>query len=175
MMKLTRSLRVVAVLVAMVLSLTIPAMAADNFGARLRGFEEPPPISTPGQGFFFATLDQTETSLSYTLIYFNLTSNATQAHIHIGQPGVNGGIVLFLCTNLAPPAGVPVPPACPNAPDQNVVTGTLTAANVITQTAQGIAAGEFSEVIDAMKAQVSYANVHSAQFPGGEIRGQITH
>jgi hypothetical protein len=50
-----------------------------------------------------------------------------------------------------------------------------TAANVITATAQGIAAGEFSEVIDAMKAQVSYANVHSVLFPGGEIRGQITH
>jgi hypothetical protein len=99
----------------------------------------------------------------------------TQAHIHIGQPGVNGGIVLFLCTNLTPPAGVPLPPACPNAPEQNVVTGTLTAANVITATAQGIAAGEFSEVIDAMKAQVSYANVHSVLFPGGEIRGQITH
>ena len=174
MMKLTRSLWVVAVVAAMVLGLTIPAMAAENFGARLRGFEEPPPISTPGQGFFFATLDPTEASLSYTLIYFNLTSNATQAHIHIGQPGVNGAIVLFLCTNLTPPAGVPVPPVCPNAPDQNVVTGTLTAANVITQTAQGIAGGEFPEVINAMKAQVSYANVHSVQFPGGEIRGQIT-
>ena len=51
MMKLTRSLTVVAVLVAMGLSLTIPAMAADNFGARLRGFEEPPPVSTPDRGF----------------------------------------------------------------------------------------------------------------------------
>ncbi len=55
------------------------------------------------------------------------------------------------------------------------MTGTLTAANVITQAAQGIFAGEFSEVIDAMKALASYANVHSDQFPGGEIRGQITH
>jgi hypothetical protein len=175
MMKLTRSLRAVAVLVTMVLSLTIPAMAAaEDFGARLRGFEEPPPISTPGQGFFFATLNPAETLLNYTLIYFNLQGSVTQSHIHIGQPGVNGGIVLFLCTNLAPPAGVPVPPACPNTPGQSVVTGTLSAANVITTTAQGIAAGDFSEVINAMRALVSYANVHSDQFPGGEIRGQIT-
>jgi hypothetical protein len=100
--------------------------------------------------------------------------SVTQAHIHIGQPGVNGGIVLFLCTNLAPPAGVPVPPACPNTPGQSIVTGTLSAANVITTTAQGIAAGDFAEVINAMRALVSYANVHSDQFPGGEIRGQIT-
>jgi CHRD domain-containing protein len=175
MKKPTRSLSVVAVLFAMVLGLAIPAMAVDNFGARLRGFEEPPPVSTPGQGFFFASLNDAETIMSYSLVYFNMQGTVTQSHIHIGQPGVNGGIVLFLCTNLAAPAGVPLPPPCPNAPGQNFVTGTLTAANVITQNAQGIAAGEFSEVIDAMRALASYANVHSDQFPGGEIRGQITH
>jgi len=175
MKKLTRCLRVVAVLCAMVLGLTTTVMAADSFGARLRGFEEPPPISTPGQGFFFASLDQNETSMSYSLVYFNLEANVTQAHIHIGQPGVNGGIVLFLCTNLAPPANVPAPPPCPNAPGQNFVTGTLTAANVITQVTQGIAANEFSEVIDAMRALVSYVNVHSTLYPGGEVRGQVTH
>jgi hypothetical protein len=49
---------------AAVLASTQPVIAADNFGARLRGFEEPPPISTPGQGFFFATLNDAETSLS---------------------------------------------------------------------------------------------------------------
>ena len=175
MMKLTRSLRVVAVLFAMVLGVTAPVMAGDNFGARLRGFEEPPSISTAGQGFLFATLNDAETVLTYSLVYFNLQGNVTQSHIHIGQPGVNGGIVLYFCTNLAPPAIVPTPPACPNAPGQNFVTGTLTAANVVTQAGQGIAAGEFSEVVDAMKALVTYANVHTDLFPGGEIRGQITH
>lgn len=35
------------------------------------------------------------------------------------------------------------------------------------------AAGEFDEVIAIMRAGVSYANVHTAQFPGGEVRGQI--
>jgi hypothetical protein len=34
-------------------------------------------------------------------------------------------------------------------------------------------AGEFDEVIAAMRAGVTYANVHTAQFPGGEVRGQI--
>lgn len=175
MKKLTRSLSVVAVLFAMVLGLTTPVMAADNFGARLRGLEEPPPISTPGQGFFFASLDDNETELNYSLVYFGLRADVTQAHIHIGQPGVNGGIVLFLCTNLTPPASVPQPPPCPNTPGQNFVTGTLTAANVITQVGQGIAAGQFAQVIDAMKGLASYANVHTTLFPGGEVRGQITH
>jgi hypothetical protein len=175
MKKLTRSLRVTAVLFAMVVAFTTPVMAADNFGARLRGFEEVPPISTNGQGFLFASLNDAENTLSYSLVYFGMQGSVTQSHIHIGQPGVNGGIVLFFCTNLAPPAGVPVPPPCPNSPGQNFVNGTLTAANVITQTAQGIAAGEFSEVIAAMRALASYANVHTDQFPGGEIRGLVTH
>ena len=152
-----------------------PVMAGDGFGARLRGFEEVPAISSGGQGFLFASLNEAGTALTYSLIYFGLQGNVTQAHIHIGQPGVNGGIVLFFCTNLAPPAGVPVPPPCPNTAGQNFVSGTLTAANVITQNAQGIAAGEFSEVINAMQALASYANVHSDLFPGGEIRGQVTH
>ena len=152
-----------------------PVMAGDSFGARLRGFEEVPAISSGGQGFLFASLNEAGNTLTYSLVYFGLQGNVTQAHIHIGQPGVNGGIVLFFCTNLAPPAGVPMPPPCPNTAGQNFVSGTLTAANVITQTGQGIAAGEFSEVINAMQALASYANVHSDLFPGGEIRGQVTH
>jgi hypothetical protein len=152
-----------------------PVMAGDSFGARLRGFEEVPAISSGGQGFLFASLNEAGNTLTYSLVYFGLQGKVTQAHIHIGQPAVNGGIVLFFCTNLTPPAGVPVPPPCPNTAGQNFVSGTLTAADVITQSAQGIAAGDFSEVINAMQALASYANVHSDLFPGGEIRGQVTH
>jgi hypothetical protein len=53
------------------------------------------------------------------------------------------------------------------------VTGTITPANILGPAGQGIAAGEFDEFIAAMRAGVTYANVHTAQFPGGEIRGQI--
>ena len=166
-------LRVTFVL-AVLLALTQPVMAADNFGARLRGLEEVPSISTLAQGFFLGTLNAAGTALDYTIVYFDLQGAVLQSHIHVGQSGVNGGVVLFFCTNLAPPAGVPVPPACPSGPGINTVSGTLTAANVITVAAQGIGAGEFSEIIRAMRAGNSYANVHSDLFPGGEIRGQVT-
>ena len=159
---------------AVVFALTQPVTAADSFGARLRGLEEVPPISTAGQGFFFASLNDAETQLDYTVVYFGTESTVTQSHIHIGQTSVNGGIVLFFCTNLTPPAAVPVPPACPNGGPSNTVSGTLTAANVIVQTAQGVAAGEFAEVIRAIRAGFAYANVHSVAYPGGEIRGQIS-
>jgi hypothetical protein len=45
---------------------------------------------------------------------------------------------------------------------------------VIAIAAQGVAAGEFAEVVDAIRAGVTYANVHTFPiFTGGEIRGQI--
>jgi len=167
-------LAVVVAVFAVVLALAQPVMAADQFGARLRGLEEVPSISTLAQGFFLGTLNAAGTALDYSIVYFDLQGQVTQSHIHIAQPGVNGGIVLFFCTNLAPPAGVPVPPPCPSGPGLNTVSGTLTSANVIAQNAQGIASGEFSEVIRAIRAGNSYANVHSDLFPGGEIRGQVT-
>jgi CHRD domain-containing protein len=169
-----KPLLTITLVLAALLALTQPVTAADNFGARLRGLEEVPSISTLGQGFFLGTLNASGTAMDYVLVYFDLQGTVQQAHIHIAQPGVNGGIVLFFCTNLVPPAGVPIPPACPTTPGINTVTGTLTSANVITQATQGIAAGEFSEVIRAIRAGNSYANVHTDLFPGGEIRGQVT-
>ena len=63
------------------------------------------------------------------------------------------------------------PPACPAR--SGTVTGTLTAADVVGPTAQGIAAGEFEEVLEALRSEAGYANVHSTKFAGGEIRGQV--
>jgi len=61
-------------------------------------------------------------------------------------------------------------PACPAS---GKVTGTVTATDVIGPAAQGIAPGEFAEALRALRAGMTYANVHSTKFPGGEIRGQI--
>jgi len=174
-----RGLSVAVAVVAAVFVLTGPVLAADSFGARLRGVEETPvPISTAGQGFFFATLNTAETQLDYTLVYFGLGSNVTQSHIHFGQPGISGNIVLFLCANnppITPPAAVPTPPACPNNPGINTVSGFLTASNVVAVSGQGIGAGAFADVVDAMKGIVTYVNVHTTTFGTGEIRGVLTH
>jgi len=169
-----RLLVVAVALFAVVFMVTGSVWAAEGFGARLRGFEEVPAIASGGQGFFSGTLDDSGTTLTFTLVYFGVENPVTQAHIHVGQTGVNGGIVLFFCTNLTPPAGVPVPQACPNAPGLNTITGTLTAANVIAVAAQDVGSGDFQRVISAMRAGTAYANIHSTTFPGGEIRGQVT-
>jgi hypothetical protein len=58
------------------------------------------------------------------------------------------------------------------------ITGVLTPANIIGPAAQGIdpatdAANGFEELVRLLRSGVTYANVHSSKFPGGEIRGQI--
>jgi hypothetical protein len=140
---------------------------AKSFRATLTGFQEVPAISTGASGTFRARLDNGQ--LSYTLSYSGLEGgNALFAHIHLGQRSVNGGVIVFLCGG-APPASDK--PACPAT--AGTVTGTIDPADVIGPAGQGIAAGEFDELIRAMRAGVTYANVHTPMFPGGEIRGQI--
>jgi len=136
-----------------------------EFKAKLTGFQETPAISTTGTGRFRATLSDDGTMLTFTLTYSDLSGGAaTAAHIHLGQRNVAGGVSVFLCGGAKP--------ACPGA--SGTVTGTRTAADVIGPTGQGIAAGEFAELVAAMRAGVTYVNIHNAMFPSGEIRGQIS-
>lgn len=138
--------------------------------AKLRGGEEPPAISTLGSGSFLARLSDDGLSLEYELRYSDLQGSVLQSHIHLGQRGVNGGIAAFLCSNLGNgPAGTP---ACPG-PNAGTVTGMIMAAQVIGPGGQGLAAGEFEEFLRAIDKDLTYVNVHSSIWPGGEIRGQI--
>jgi hypothetical protein len=138
--------------------------ALPGFGARLSGFQETPSIFSPATGTFEATIDVGKQEISYTLTYSGLSAPVTVAHIHFAQKHVAGAIIAFLC-------GGGGKPACPTSPGQ--AEGDVTAANVIGPAGQGIAAGEFAEAIRAMRAGYAYANVHTATYPSGEIRGQI--
>lgn len=150
-----------------------PTEAQQTFSIRLRGFEEVPAIATRAGGRFTATINEDQTEIEYTLRYRLLEGNVTQSHIHFGQEGVNGGIIVFLCSNLGNgPAGTQ---ACPpgSSSTEAVVTGTFTASDLIAITGQGVAPGEMFTLQRAMRSGIAYANVHSTLFPGGEIRGQL--
>jgi CHRD domain len=175
-----RSLRVklaigVAALGVVVISAAAVAGDRGKIKTSLTGFEEVPAISTEGNGTFKASLSRSGTELRYVLRYADLEGgNPTQAHLHFAQKSVNGGIVAWLCGTTANPgpAGTQVCPASPSG----TISGTITAANVVgpaPPNTQGFAAGEFDELVRALRAGVAYANVHTATFPGGEIRGQL--
>jgi CHRD domain len=142
-----------------------------SFRARLRSIQEVPAVSSVATGEFRAKVNAAGTELSYELEYSGLEGTVTQSHIHLGQAGVNGGIMIWLCgTSTNPgPAGTPT---CPPAPGGKV-SRTVIAADVVGPAGQGVAAGEFAEALRGMRNGVSYANVHSTMWPGGEIRGQI--
>ena len=173
-------------LVALALSTGLHFTASDRDndhgerGNRLRatliGFNEVPSVSTPASGRFRAriinnSLGQPE-AIEYTLSFSGLSSPVQQSHIHFAQPAVNGGIVLWLCQGaIRAPAAAGDVPECPQA---GTVTGMLTPEEVVpTAATQQIAAGQFDEVIAAIRAGFAYANVHSQISGGGEIRGQI--
>ncbi len=144
----------------------------------LTGYEEVPSVVTTANGEFKAQINHDDTAVAYSLRYSDTEGAVTQAHIHLGQVGVNGGITVFLCSNLGNGPGGTQP--CPPAPA--TITGVITAADVspnITATAgaraQGLEPGEFDDFLDAVRSGVTYVNVHTTKFGGGEIRSQISH
>jgi hypothetical protein len=53
------------------------------------------------------------------------------------------------------------------------VTGTIMAANVLALPLQNVPAGDFDALVAALHSDTAYGNIHTVNFPGGEIRGQI--
>jgi hypothetical protein len=141
----------------------------------LTGYQEGAGVSSSGTGSFRARIDDDGETITYELRYSGLSTPATQSHIHFGNRYTVGNISAFLCTNLGNgPAGTPACP--PGTTEEAVVTGTITSAGVTGLAAsQGIAAGEVGELVRAIRAGVTYANVHTSTFPPGEVRGQINN
>jgi CHRD domain len=173
MRRLGMSLAVIALVSA---STVVFAQGFKKISELLTGYEEVPSVSTTGSGNFTARISNDGSQIDWELSYSDLEGAIQQSHIHFGQAGVNGGISVFLCTNLGNgPAGIqpcPAPPA--------TISGTILAADVspnIPATAaartQGINTGEIDELVKAMRAGATYVNVHSTLWPGGEIRSQI--
>ena len=163
-----RSLTVVAVL-----ALTVTVTNADEstltLHAKLSGFKEVTPKLTAGTGTFHATV--TGSTLSYRLTFSGLSSPAFMSHIHFAQPGVNGGIFLWLCGS----AGAPGPAGTPTCPagGGTVSRSGVTASDIRPVPDQNVAAGDFAGALRIIQSGDAYVNVHTVNFPGGEIRGEV--
>jgi hypothetical protein len=174
---------VIATLAVGVAALGIAAFAlAGGSGAgfnhlrsTMSGYQEVPAVSSTGSAHFTADVSKDGSSIAWQLTYGGLEGAVQQSHIHFGQRSVNGGISVFLCTNLGNgPVGTQ---ACPQS---GTISGTITGADVspaIPATAgartQGIDTGEYDELVRAIGAGAAYANLHTSRWPGGEIRAQL--
>ena len=144
------------------------ALAGDDdvtvLTASLRGANEVPAINSDGRASFRAVIHQ-DGSITFTETFSGLTSNAILSHIHFGEIHVSGGVMVWLC-------GGGGQPACPAA-TSGTFSGTITAANVTGPTSQGVAAGDLTSALRAVRQGAGYVNLHSVNFPAGEIRGQV--
>ena len=158
-----------------------------NMGTHLTGDEEvlnvsagaPTPADSKAQGEAIFRVNDDGT-VDFRLIASNI-NGVTQAHIHCGRPGQNGPIRMWL----APVIGPTGTALAPNTDPQNGVLahGTFSPTGIV---CPATAVGENMPLLDAMRAGLTYVNVHTndggttantgpGDFPGGEIRGQIDH
>ena len=153
-------------LVAIVVGLPTVAFGEpdrNEFTAKLIGLNEV--ASTNSAGTATVKLRLSADKIDFELKYQNLSGPPAAAHIHFGQARTNGGVMVFFC-------GGGGKPACPAA-TSGTVTGTIVAADVVGPVAQGIDPGDLASVLRAIRSDAAYANMHSAKYPGGEIRGQL--
>jgi hypothetical protein len=166
-----RLVTLIAVIVLVSVSTVVFSQRVKRISEILTGYEETPSaVSTTGNGTFNASISNDGSRIDWELSYNDLEGAVQQAHIHFGQKGVTGPISVFLCTNLGNgPAGTqpcPAPPA--------TISGSINATDVTNlANERGISAGELDELIKAIGAGVTYVQVDSTRWPGGEIRSQI--
>jgi CHRD domain len=161
----TRNISIWAITTLAVSLLAAPAAHSqtERFSANLVGANEVPSINTAGSGEF--RMQIVGSDINFSLSFSDLSSNLTAAHLHFAASKVAGGVMIFLC-------GGGGQPDCP-AVTSGTITGTITAANVVGPTTQGIDVGDLDSALEVLRAGLSYANMHTVNFAGGEIRGQV--
>jgi hypothetical protein len=162
---MTRKLGVLMMVFLLVAISAVGAMANEHkrtFVAPLSGGEEVPSNDSLARGNAIFQLNHDGTEIRYRLIVANI-ENVTQAHIHLAPVGANGGVVAWLYPE-SPPAQL-----IPGRTNGVLATGTITADDLVGQ----LAGATIDDLIDNFMNDNAYVNVHTSQFPPGEIRGQI--
>lgn len=159
-----RRLALVLAVLALVAALPVAALGAStrNFVAPLSGDQEFPPVDTNATGVAHFQLNHDGTALSYRLNVANI-EGVLMAHIHAGERGVNGPVVVWLYPDEPPPQLIE------GRTDGTLATGTITAADLVGP----LEGGTFEDLLELILSGDAYVNVHTEDNPGGEIRGQI--
>jgi hypothetical protein len=167
---------------------------ASDHSVHLSGGEEvfsgsPSPADSHAQGQAIFQIAPDQQSFTYTLIVANI-ENVVQAHIHCGQAGVNGPIVVWLYPDPSASAALQGPTG---RHDGVLVEGTVNntvdppATNHVTPTTNPNCPGgvaSFADILARIREGNAYVNVHTSDgvppnnegpgdFPGGEVRGQF--
>lgn len=134
------------------------ALSEDNkYFTPLTGMEEVPPVNTNSTGI--ALFELLNNQIDFKVNVTNL-DNIMSAQIHLGEFGQNGEIIVSLLKSLSP---------------VDVHNGTLVEGQVTSADLVGPLKGKtINELIQLFNNTKTYVNIHTEQYPNGEIRGQIT-
>jgi len=139
------------------------------FTAALSGSQVAPPNGSPGTGFVTVTLNQTTNTLDVAESFSGLTANPTAAHIHCCvAPGNSGAIAIPFNDFLL------MAPGTSGIYTHLFDLTDATTFSAVFLTGHGnTAASARAALIAGMFAQLTYSNIHTTNFPGGEISGQL--
>lgn len=140
------------------------------FTTTMTGAQEVPPSASPGIGSALVTIDTITNLMTVNVSFAGLVSPTTIAHIHC----------------CAAPGGIAIPattvPSFPGFP-VGVTTGTYLQTFDLTLASTynpafiaangGTVAGAQAAFTTGLINGLAYFNIHTTQFPGGEIRGQL--
>ncbi|MEO8336256.1 MAG: CHRD domain-containing protein [bacterium] len=129
------------------------AAGNDTYVATLSGAREVPAVQSSASGT--ATFNRVGASVTYTVSATGFATPLTVGHVHIGAGGVIGSVIV---------------PFTILAQSGTVASGSIDLSKPITQGNITISGDSLRTLFDNGTA---YVNLHTAAFPGGEIRGQI--
>jgi hypothetical protein len=146
-----------------VLSLAVSINTAVNgqgseqkFTAKLTAKEEVPPNDSPATGMAWVKTSESEAGFEVNVTDID---KATAAHIHLGEKGKNGPVVVTLFKSDTP---------------TEMKNGTLGEGNFTASNFEGpMKDKDLNDLVTAMQNGSTYINVHTTDMPDGEIRGQL--
>ena len=171
MLRKTQLMRVsglVGTIAALMLA-TPRAARAQTWIGQLLGTSENPPNSSPATGFITLSFNNTNHNLSVLLNWSGLVGgNASAGHIHCCiAPGSNVGVAVGF-------TGFPTTTSGSYSNTFVLTNPAVYTASFLNNFGGGTAAGAEAALINGLNAGNAYANIHNSQYPGGEIRANVT-
>ena len=161
-----------AVLALCALPLPTSYAATVHLSGTLLPSNEVPPTGSSGSGTALVDLDAAAQTLHVNIVFSGLVSPTSAAHIHCCLPSA------FAVSNVGVATTVPAFAGFPLGVTSGTYDNTLdltqsTSYNPAFVTAQGSLAAAEAALINGLLTGLTYLNIHTTQFPGGEIRGFI--
>lgn len=147
-----------------------PAAWADTYRSTMSGPSEAPPNASPAYGVATIMIDTIGNSMTLTLPFTDLEGAVTAAHLHCCTASAFTGSAI-------PATAVPYLPGFPLGVSSGTYSHTFDLLDAATYNPAfisangGTPASAEAALLAGIDAHLAYLNIHTDEYPGGEIRG----